>query len=236
MQPKLLVVDDERPLAESIAEYFEACGYDVDVAGELEEAEALIAGREYDVVITDLRLTPTAHEEGLELLMFVRQRWPRTLLLVLTAFPTQHSEQVARSFGACELLHKPQPLAEVEQRVRTFLDECMREGCGELCAPFGRMGEEHDQLRTDLRAFMLLFRYVRPGQSDAANAATLRELHRALRRIGENAPANIVTMLTSCLSGSVILNELLQATSAQNESSAAARRLVVEIARLSGDM
>lgn len=235
MQPKLLVVDDERPLAESIADYFDARGYLVDVASELEEAEALISGTAYDVVITDLRLTPTAHEEGLELLSFVHQRWPGTLTLVLTAFPTPLAERVARNAGACALLHKPQPLAEVEARVCALLGGCANRQCDNICAPFAHALGDNEAARADLHSFLLLFRNVRREQADAVNAATLRELHRTLMRIAREAPPAMAVMLTRCLSGSPVLNEMLQATSHQPESAAAARQLAAAIARLTGE-
>lgn len=232
MSPKLLVVDDERQLTESIADYFDAHGYQVDVANELEEAEALVVSSRYDVVITDLRLTPTAHEEGLELLSFVRQRWPRTLMLVLTAFPTAQSEMNARMSGACMLLHKPQPLAEVEECVRSLLNGCPIRGCAELCSPFARgLGSAHE----DLRSFLLLFKTVSRAHGDPANAATLRELQRMLLRIKAEAPPSVIALLASCLSGSDVLNELLQATAREQDSADAARRLAAEIARLTGD-
>lgn len=123
MNRRLLVVDDERGLAASMAEYFDARGYRVDVAHEREAAEALVDANAYDAVITDLRLTPTAEEEGLKILQFVRQRWPRTVMVVLTAFSSARSERLALAHGAAVVVHKPEPLADLERCVRTLVDE-----------------------------------------------------------------------------------------------------------------
>jgi len=48
---QLLVVDDEEPIRYALREYFVARGYAVDCAQEIEEAEALINTRTYDIVI-----------------------------------------------------------------------------------------------------------------------------------------------------------------------------------------
>ena len=55
--PRMLVVDDEEPILFAMREYFSTCGYEVDCARELEEAEALISNVQYALVIADMRLT-----------------------------------------------------------------------------------------------------------------------------------------------------------------------------------
>jgi DNA-binding response OmpR family regulator len=123
MRPSVLIVEDEESLAQSMAEYFDHHGYAVDVALELEKAEALIAAGSYQAVITDLRLTSFGREEGLEVVSLTRIHLPRAHVVVLTAFPTPENESTAYALGACMLLTKPQPLAEVESRVRALLPE-----------------------------------------------------------------------------------------------------------------
>lgn len=122
MEPRLLVVDDEPVLAATLAEYFQAQGFHVSVAHALEEALALLAEDSFDLVVTDLRLTPTQHEEGLDLLAFLRICVPRPLAIVLTAYLTREAERTALELGASLVLQKPQHLAQLELHLRGLLE------------------------------------------------------------------------------------------------------------------
>ena len=118
---RILIVDDEEPILFAMRAYFTRRGYAVDCAREQGEAEALLAGGEYAVVIADLRLTGTHGAEGLEILGLVRERWPRTRTVLLTAYGSADLELEARRRGADAFLHKPKPLADVEKLVAGLL-------------------------------------------------------------------------------------------------------------------
>lgn len=115
--PTMLVVDDERAILLAIKSYFSHHGYSVDCAQELEEAEALMANLHYDVVIADLRLTGFHGTEGLEIVRSVRERYPRTRVILLTAYGSPEIEDAAARYGVSSFLQKPQPLAELAQVV-----------------------------------------------------------------------------------------------------------------------
>jgi DNA-binding response OmpR family regulator len=120
---RLLVLDDEAVLREAIARFFIGRGYEVDVASELEEAEALIAvAAAYAAVIVDLRLTAAAGAEGLEFLRFVRERSRQTAVVVLSAFASSEIEERARDLGCEAFLQKPRPLGEIADVIRTLLE------------------------------------------------------------------------------------------------------------------
>ena len=121
MGTRMLIVDDEEPILFAMRAYFTKRGYAVDCAREREEAEALLAAGEYAVVIADLRLTGTHGAEGLEILGFVRRRWPRTRLVLLTAYGSSELELEARRRGADAFLHKPKSLPDVERLVAGLL-------------------------------------------------------------------------------------------------------------------
>ena len=114
---RMLVVDDEPPIVIAIGQYFENLGFEVDVTGELEEAQALIACRDYSVVLTDLHLRKITGLEGLELLTYTRRKSPSTFIILLTAYGSPEIEEQARRLGVDAFLHKPQPLAEVAEIV-----------------------------------------------------------------------------------------------------------------------
>lgn len=110
---RLLVVDDEETILFAMREYFSGCGYDVCCAREREEAEALLAHRQFDLVIADLRLSWLDPTAGLELVSFVRRRRPEAHIVVLTAFGSAEVEAEALARGVDAFLQKPLPLPEV---------------------------------------------------------------------------------------------------------------------------
>lgn len=118
---QLLVVDDEEPIRYALREYFVARGYAVDCAQEIEEAEALINVRTYDIVIADLRLTGIHGAEGLDLVDYVRERGDAKVIL-LTAYGTSEIERAAYARGANAFLHKPTPLSIIADLVAKLGD------------------------------------------------------------------------------------------------------------------
>ncbi|HKQ07987.1 MAG TPA: response regulator [Blastocatellia bacterium] len=117
MVDRILVVDDEEPILFAIKEYFMMHGYEVDCASEFEEAEALLANIQYSVVIADLRLTGINGAEGIELVAFVRERCPRTQIIILTAYGSLEIEEEAMGRGVDAFLRKPIPLPQLAQIV-----------------------------------------------------------------------------------------------------------------------
>lgn len=108
-----MVVDDEEPILFAMREYFTTQGFAVDCARELEEAEALLSKVRYSAVIADLRLSGTHGTEGLEIVDQIRERWPGTRTILLTAYGSPEIEDEARRRGVDAFLRKPKPLPEV---------------------------------------------------------------------------------------------------------------------------
>ncbi len=114
---RLLIVDDEAAIRFALSDYFRECGWEVDVAAEKEEAEALLAHTEYAVVIADLRLTGIYGVEGLDIVQWSRHLRPETRVVLLTGNGTPEIEAEARRRGADAFLYKPLPLPELERVV-----------------------------------------------------------------------------------------------------------------------
>jgi two-component system, response regulator RegA len=118
---RLLLVDDETPILFAMANYFRAKGYVVDAAREREEAEALLTNVAYAAVIVDLRMTAVHGADGLEVVVYARERCPAARIIVLTAYGSPAAEAEARARGADAFLHKPQPLADLAQLLDRLL-------------------------------------------------------------------------------------------------------------------
>lgn len=119
---KLLVVDDEESICFSMREYFSQHGFKVDTAREIEEAEGLIKGTDYQVIIQDLRLGVDQRQEGIEIIRLVHELNPETRIVVLTSYGSPEVEAEARRAGADAFLRKPKPLSQVAQVVQGLIE------------------------------------------------------------------------------------------------------------------
>jgi CheY-like chemotaxis protein len=119
--PRLLIVDDEKPLCWAMERFFSAAGYSVECSHELRDAIGLLGARTYDLVISDLRMSGLALEEGLVLADHNREHVPRTRMVMLTAHCTPELEHRAQGRGVDLVLSKPQPLPELARHVASLL-------------------------------------------------------------------------------------------------------------------
>jgi len=120
---RILIVDDEELIVKAMRRYFEGLGYAVDSAHELEEAQALLATRSYDLVIADLRLTGIGGVEGLQIVADVHQRCANTRVMLLSAFGTPEIERESYNRGADAFLHKPKAMMEIANVAMNLLSE-----------------------------------------------------------------------------------------------------------------
>ncbi len=115
---RILVVEDERKVAELVARGLKASRYAVDVAADGEAGWAMVNTYEYDLIILDLSLPGIG---GLELLRRIRRRDARVPVLILTAKDATDSKVENFEAGADDYLTKPFAFAELQVRVKSLL-------------------------------------------------------------------------------------------------------------------
>ncbi|MBL8787851.1 MAG: sigma-54-dependent Fis family transcriptional regulator, partial [Deltaproteobacteria bacterium] len=120
MNGSVLVVDDNRDLARGVALILTELSQDIRVAFTAEEALELLGARAADLVLTDVRM-PGA--DGLSLLRTLRERYPQTRVILLTAFGTIESAVQAMRLGALDYLAKPFDNDELLAIVRRALND-----------------------------------------------------------------------------------------------------------------
>jgi len=118
--PRLLVIDDDTDLRTVLTEYLQSLGYEVDEAGEREEAEALFEHYAYSLVITDLSLTKLG-VEGFDLLRTISNSNTRPKLIVLSGYSGPGHRERAKQCGADVFLQKPASLETLNEVVRSCL-------------------------------------------------------------------------------------------------------------------
>ena len=114
---RLLVVEDEKALCESIAKGLRLDGYEVDTAFDGEEAMEIISTDSYDLIILDLNLPGM---DGLDILKNMRENDNETNVLILSARGGLNDKIEGLDSGANDYLCKPFHFEELEARVRSL--------------------------------------------------------------------------------------------------------------------
>jgi len=103
-EKRLLIIDDEKRMADSLQSLFEAEGYRADVAYGGSEGMAKIGEGDYHVVITDIRM---ADRDGYEVMRYVREHRPNTLVIAITGYVSTESVIQAIRQSAFDYIPKP---------------------------------------------------------------------------------------------------------------------------------
>ena len=164
---RILVVDDDAGIRNSLAAALAASGTEVRVAENAERALASVAERVPDLVFTDVRMPGM---DGSELLKLLRERVPSTDVILMTAFDDMAMVVSAMRDGAHDFLVKPLDLYVLRDVVeRVFADRTAR-----LTA--ARAADDANDYRLDSivghdAAMIQVFKLV--GQASASRATVL---------------------------------------------------------------
>ena len=115
---RLLLVEDEKKLADFIVRGLRAEGFAVDVAYDGAEGWHMASGTEYDLIILDLMLPELS---GTELLRRLKKKGSLAAVLVLTARDATRDKVENFEAGADDYLTKPFAFAELLVRVKALL-------------------------------------------------------------------------------------------------------------------
>lgn len=115
---KILLVEDDDLVADSLARVLRGSGYVVDCVGDGQYAETAVKTEPYDVVILDLGLP---NMDGLEFLKRIRSKKIGVPVLILTARDSYEERIAGLDCGANDYVTKPFHLGELEARVRALL-------------------------------------------------------------------------------------------------------------------
>ena len=124
--PRVLVVDDEIRIAQLVVEVLEAEGYEVDTAANGLVALEQIEARDYDLILSDLRMPEL---DGIGLYREIERRRPTLLSRLLFFSGTTDQPEYHRFLAetAVPLLLKPFALVDLQQVTRQVLAEHRRE-------------------------------------------------------------------------------------------------------------
>nr|ART35732.1 B60 [uncultured bacterium] len=146
---RILIVDDEKIVRESLGSWFRDEGYLADVAESAKAALEKLAGNSWDVFLLDIRMPGI---DGLELQRKIKEAQPDATIIIMTAYASVESAVEAMKQGAYDYIIKPFDPDDLEHLVRNALER-------------KRLVVENQQLRTKIDELNLLHEIV--GTSDA---------------------------------------------------------------------
>lgn len=117
---RLLIVEDEDTLCQSLQRVFLKEGYQVDRAESAESAFQLLEERSYALLITDIILPGIS---GIELLTKYRRQNPSQKVIIMTAYASLSTAMEAIKAGADDFIIKPIIHDEMKRAVRNVLDK-----------------------------------------------------------------------------------------------------------------
>lgn len=115
---RILIAEDDPALANFVKKGLEAEYYAVDLSPNGEQAQAMAAELDYDLVVLDLNLPLL---DGIAVLRNLRQCKPRMPILVLTARNRIEDRVQCLDMGADDYLGKPFSFLELSARIRALL-------------------------------------------------------------------------------------------------------------------
>ena len=120
MGERLLIVEDEETLSESLQRVLSKDGYEVDAVNSAEAALKNLEEAAYDLVITDITLPGI---DGIELLRRVREKFSDQIVIIMTAYASIETAVGALRGGAYDYVIKPIIHEEIKRIVRNALRE-----------------------------------------------------------------------------------------------------------------
>ncbi|QMU31237.1 response regulator transcription factor [Adhaeribacter radiodurans] len=115
---KILIVEDNRELSETLVHYLKQEGYLCETAYNYQTAEEKINIYAYDVVVLDITLPDGS---GLEILKQLKQKRPDEGVLIISAKNALDDKLTGLNLGADDYLTKPFHLAELNARIQSLL-------------------------------------------------------------------------------------------------------------------
>jgi DNA-binding NtrC family response regulator len=177
---KVLLVEDETIVRESLRDWLVEDGYDVECVDTGEEALARIKQEDFGVVVLDLRLPGV---DGLQVFEQAKELKPETKGVIITAYPSKETLDEARKLGLVDYLVKPFKISDLEKLIGAALGEV------------AKGGKEHQWLELGAVSYRLCDRNYECGH--CAFAQDIQDRFGTIAVIGEDEVAKLKKLPTS---------------------------------------
>ncbi len=134
---RVLVIDDEKIALKNLEHVMKKEGYEVTSTQSGQNALKLLDGKQFDVVLTDLRMEKV---DGMQILKRCRELYPDTEVIMITGYATLQSAVDTMKYGAFYYISKPFKLDEVRKVVKEAIEKV-------------RLKKENQQLREQIETY-----------------------------------------------------------------------------------
>ncbi len=116
--PRILVVDDETAMRQSLKDWLMEDDYEVDLAASGEDAISMARDRSWDIILLDLKMPGM---DGLETMSRLKKMIPETEILMMTAYGSIDTAVQAMKEGAFDYLVKPFDPDEIDMLIKKIV-------------------------------------------------------------------------------------------------------------------
>ncbi|MHB1050099.1 MAG: response regulator [Bacteroidota bacterium] len=114
----ILVVDDEDALRTVLSSELQSEGYSVVSASDGDEAISVLQQKSFDLVLLDIKMPRV---DGFEVLRFLKERYPKTKVIMLTGFADLKNAIESKKLGAEDFVSKPYDLVDLLTTIERVL-------------------------------------------------------------------------------------------------------------------
>jgi two-component system, NtrC family, response regulator HydG len=137
---RILIVDDELSVRDSLRRWFQEDGYEVGVAESASDALTRLAEREWDLALVDIKMRGT---DGIELQRRMKEIRPQMVVIIMTGYASVETAVTALKNGAYDYVTKPLDPDDISNLIANALshsqsrreNERMREWIDDAVAP-----------------------------------------------------------------------------------------------------
>jgi len=116
----ILIVDDEIKLCKILMEIFTSEGYDVSIANNGKECNAILKAKKFDIVFLDLKLPDT---NGVKILNNIKADYPDTSVVMISAYATVPITVEALKLGAEDVIEKSFDMQKIIQITKNLVEK-----------------------------------------------------------------------------------------------------------------
>ena len=117
---RILVVDDEGPVREMVSKIINLLGHEAVATGTGREALEILKSEPFSIMITDIKMPEM---DGFELMKVVRDRFPSTHIICMTAHGASYTYTDVVGVGAADYITKPFTINEMRAKLNRVIRE-----------------------------------------------------------------------------------------------------------------